>query len=134
MPLNAGRGSSFVHRLAIAVWAAESGNCHSTVVLLKNICCDFTSFFFSLLTVEAERWVSLLDSNYLPSGILLIRHCVRQITGSRRTCHLVNVTVFEGGLERYLLSLMSLQELFLKDRWNSFEVFELDVFFPAPVC
>ena len=30
---------------------------------------------------------------------------------SRRKCHLVKVTAFEGGLERYFLSLMSLQEL-----------------------
>lgn len=76
----------------------------------KSICCDF--IFFSPLTAEAERWISFLDSNDLPCSILLIRYCVRWVMWSRRKCHLVNVTVFEGGLERYFLSLMGLQEMF----------------------
>lgn len=33
---------------------------------------------------------------------------------NRRKCHLVNVTVFEGELEKHLLSLIDLQKLFLK--------------------
>lgn len=54
---------------------------------------------------------------------------------NRRKCHLVNVTVFEGELEKHLLSLIDIQKLFLKTgrillKYLSWMAF----FFPAEIA
>lgn len=61
--------------LPFFIRVAESGNWHSTVVLLKVFA--ITSFFSpsdSGSSWSRKRWISFLDSNYLPCSILLI-HC-----------------------------------------------------------